>query len=250
MTVPSSFDSLILRPNELPCKDRGGGARTVPLVTYARGGTTFLNGTTIFEPGAQIGHHTHNVVESVVVISGKAIVDIDGQREELATFDTTFVPANIPHHFENASETEEMRILWTYASVDATRTLVDSGEQGRIDGEADASEVSDPPLPAATAAVIEVVNLHVRPGAERAFETAVAQAGSIFQHAAGARTFELVRQVEDPQLYRLSIRWSTLEDHTEGFRGSAGFSRWRELVTPHLSSPPQASHYSHVLTAF
>ncbi|WP_083650654.1 cupin domain-containing protein [Corynebacterium sp. CNJ-954] len=245
MTNTSSFDNLVLRPSELPSKNRGGGARTVPLVTYARGATAFLNGTTIFEPGAQIGNHTHNVVELVVVIAGTAIVDIDGQRTELSTFDTTFVPANVPHHFENASDTEEMRILWTYASVDATRTLMDSGEHGRIDGESTSVSTAG-----ATSSVTEVVDLHVIPGSEAAFEAAVDEAAAVFQRATGARTFDLVRQVEDPQLYRLHIRWTTIEDHTEGFRASDDFSTWRELVMPHLSAPPQATHYSHVHAAF
>lgn len=125
----------IFRPDTLPAIDRGNGARTTPLATVPRGATTFLNGITEFGPGAQIGHHIHNVVESVMVIKGNAIVDIDGERTELRTFDTTLVPANIPHHFENASETEEMVIFWTYASIDATRTLLANNSFGRIDEE-------------------------------------------------------------------------------------------------------------------
>jgi len=245
----SSFPSLVLRPDELPSKNRGGGARTVPLVTYARGATTFLNGTTIFGPGAQIGHHSHNVVESVMVIAGNAVVDIDGERTELTTFDTTFVPANVPHHFENASDTEEMRILWTYASVDATRTLTGSGEYGRIDGEA--ADAADGTVPAgARTSVTEVVDLHVTPGSEEAFEQAVSDAAALFQRATGARTFALVRQLEDASHYRLHIRWSTIEDHTEGFRNSPEFAGWRELVMPHLATPPEATHFTHVHTAF
>ncbi|MDO5372771.1 MAG: cupin domain-containing protein [Corynebacterium glutamicum] len=125
----------VFRPEALPAIDRGNGARTIPLVTVDRGATTFLNGITEFGPGAQIGHHIHNVVESVMVIKGNAIVDIDGERTELRTFDTTLVPANIPHHFENNSDTEEMVIFWTYASIDATRTLLASDTYGRIDEE-------------------------------------------------------------------------------------------------------------------
>ncbi|MEU0239056.1 cupin domain-containing protein [Nocardiopsis sp. NPDC006198] len=236
----------MLRPDELPSKDRGAGARTVPLVTYARGATSFLNGTTVFEPGAAIGHHTHNVVESVMVIQGRAIVDIDGERTELRTFDTTLVPANIPHHFENASVTEPMRILWTYASVDATRTLLDSGEHGRIDGESTGERVSV----RAADAVVEVADLHVAPGHEGAFEEAVAEASTLFQQAAGTRSLVLERSHEDPSHYRLVVRWESVTDHTEGFRGSSAFTRWRELVGPHLSTDPVAEHFRHVLTGF
>ena len=134
-TDVSSLDAVILRPAELPVKDRGNGARTVSLVDSEIGSTAFLNGITTFGPGAAIGHHSHNVVESVCVIEGTAWVDIDGTEHFMNTYDTTFVPANIVHRFRNASDTEEMKILWTYASIDATRTPAGSTEAHRIDSE-------------------------------------------------------------------------------------------------------------------
>lgn len=143
-TEISSVDAVILRPKELPSKDRGNGASTVPLVGSHLGSTAFLNGITSFAPGAAIGHHSHNVVESVVVIEGTAFVDIDGTEYPMDTYDTTFVPANVVHRFRNASDTEPMRILWTYASIDATRTPAGSTERNRIDAE----QASQPTLAA------------------------------------------------------------------------------------------------------
>ena len=49
--------------------------------------------------------------------------------------DTTWIPANVPHRFINASETEPMRIFWVYASIDATRTMIATGEEQTIDAE-------------------------------------------------------------------------------------------------------------------
>ncbi|NYF14807.1 quercetin dioxygenase-like cupin family protein/heme-degrading monooxygenase HmoA [Pseudoclavibacter sp. JAI123] len=236
----------VLRPSALPSKNRGGGAKTVPLVTYERGATSFLSGTTIFDPGAAIGHHVHNVLESVAVIEGTAIVDIDGERTLLDTFDTTVVPANVPHHFENASESEPMRILWVYASVDATRTLLESGEHGRIDGEGLGSS-SDR---SASEAAVEVVDLFAADADGAALEAAVAAAAPLFQQAVGARSFTLERSVEDSTHYRLLVRWETVEDHTESFRSSEAFTKWRELIIEHLSTPPRAEHFRQVLTAF
>ena len=134
-TNVSSVPAVILRPAGLPAKDRGNGASTVPLDGAQLGATTFLNGMTTFAPGAAIGHHSHNCVESVVVIEGHAIVDIDGGEYPMETYETTFVPANIVHRFRNASETEQMRILWTYASIDATRCMAGEEEHHRIDAE-------------------------------------------------------------------------------------------------------------------
>ncbi|MFJ2951409.1 cupin domain-containing protein [Streptomyces sp. NPDC087226] len=52
-------------------------------------------------------------------------------------FDTTYVPAGTSHRFRNASATEPMRILWVYASVDATRTVAETGVTARVDAEHD-----------------------------------------------------------------------------------------------------------------
>ena len=125
----------ILRPAECRTSDRGGGARTTPLVTRACGSTSLINGITAFGPGAAIDLHLHNCEESVMVLEGEAIAEIDGVRHELQAGDTTWIPANVPHRFLNASDRAPMRIFWTYASVDATRTLVATGKTRSIDAE-------------------------------------------------------------------------------------------------------------------
>ncbi|MGW4484970.1 cupin domain-containing protein [Amycolatopsis sp. NPDC004368] len=129
------FASVVLRPAELTAADRGGGARTIPLVSKTLGAEVFLNGQTLFDGGAGIPLHTHNCPESVVILQGEAIVEIDGAEHHLSTWDTTYVDAGVPHRFRNASATEPMRILWTYASVEATRTIVATGTTTRVDAE-------------------------------------------------------------------------------------------------------------------
>ena len=70
-----------------------------------------------------------------MVLEGDAIVEIDGEQHHLSAQDTTWLPANLPHRFINASDTNRMRIFWTYASIDATRTNMQTGEEGTIDAE-------------------------------------------------------------------------------------------------------------------
>ena len=124
----------ILRPGELKTNDRGNGARTTPLVTRKYGSTSMINGITAFDPGAAIGLHKHNCEESVMVIEGEAIAEIDGVQHRLATNDTTWIPANVPHRFINPTD-RPMRIFWVYASIDATRTMIATGEERSIDAE-------------------------------------------------------------------------------------------------------------------
>ncbi|MET9718140.1 cupin domain-containing protein [Streptomyces rochei] len=131
----ASFEPAVLRPAELTAFSRGGGARTIPLVTKATGAEVFLTGQTLFDGGAGIALHTHNCPESVTILEGDAVVEIDGTEHHVTRFDTTYVPAGTPHRFRNASATEPMRILWIYATVDATRTIVESGVTARVDAE-------------------------------------------------------------------------------------------------------------------
>ena len=125
----------VLRPDQIDAHDRGGGARTIPLVQPDTGATCFINGITEFGPGAKIPFHSHNCEESVMLLSGHALLDYEGKTQELKPLDTTFIPPNISHRFRNMSETEPMKIFWTYASVNATRTLTETGETRPIAAE-------------------------------------------------------------------------------------------------------------------
>ena len=75
MTVISEKGALqaaILRPDELPSVDRGGGNRTIPLVTRATGSDQMLTGMTMIGPGSAIPWHFHNCEETVLVLEGEA----------------------------------------------------------------------------------------------------------------------------------------------------------------------------------
>lgn len=125
----------ILRPSEITARARAGGARTLPMVSRQVGSRDLLNGITVFPPAAAIPEHYHNCDESVMILQGAAVAHIDGEEYPVSVGDTSFIPAGIPHFFENASDTEELQIFWTYASIDADRTIVATGVTTRIDEE-------------------------------------------------------------------------------------------------------------------
>jgi putative monooxygenase len=131
----SSEQPVILRPAELPTTDRGGGNKTIPLVTPRVGSRQMLNGITAIAPGKAIGLHEHNCEESVIVLEGQGMVELDGVDHPVGTFDTTWVPAGVPHRFKNTSDAQPLRIFWTYASPGATRTLIATGETHSIASE-------------------------------------------------------------------------------------------------------------------
>jgi quercetin dioxygenase-like cupin family protein len=141
MTGDMEFPPAVLRAGRIPAAQRGSGASTVPLVTRAIGAEVFLNGITTFEAGGSIPLHLHNCAECVVILAGEAIAEIDGTEHRLGQYDTTYVAGGVPHRFRNASDREPMRILWTYASIDATRTIIGSGLTTRIDAEHQAATI-------------------------------------------------------------------------------------------------------------
>ncbi|MFD4820615.1 cupin domain-containing protein [Peribacillus butanolivorans] len=82
------------------------------------GPKTLIVGLATFEPGKSLPCHIHNVEESVTILKGNAYCDVEGVRTALEPYDTSFIPANIPHRFVNSSDTEELIILWAYSQID------------------------------------------------------------------------------------------------------------------------------------
>jgi putative monooxygenase len=130
MTAP-----VIFRPADLTARERGGGARTIPMVNARIGSRETLSGITEFDPGAAIALHIHNCEETVMVLEGEAVAEIDGVEHPMGPCDTSWIPAGVSHRFRNVSQTVRMRIYWTYASIDATRTVIATGVTTRIDEE-------------------------------------------------------------------------------------------------------------------
>jgi quercetin dioxygenase-like cupin family protein len=108
--------------------DRGGGIRTVPLVTPgSRPGAPITTGISVYPPGTGAPLHTHNCDEQVTLIGGLAEVQIDGVATPLELYDTTYIPEGVEHAFRTRGPTA-MTILWIYCSDRVTRTLSDGGE--------------------------------------------------------------------------------------------------------------------------
>jgi len=91
--------------------------------------------------------------------------------------------------------------------------------------------------------VLEHAVLDVLPGQEGAFEEAFAEAKVIIAASPGFRSLRLLRCLEGPNRYLFLVEWETLEDHTEGFRGSAAYQQWRGLLHHFYDPFPVVEHY-------
>lgn len=97
--------------------------------------------------------------------------------------------------------------------------------------------------------ILEHALLPVRPGTETDFERAFAAAKPIIANARGFRSLTLSRCLERPGTYLLLVEWDTLEDHTEGFRGSLEYQDWRRLLHHFYDPFPEVEHFEMVTTA-
>ena len=97
--------------------------------------------------------------------------------------------------------------------------------------------------------VVQHALLPVHPGTEADFEAAFAEARSVITASPGFRRLSLSRCVERPGTHLLLVEEERLEDHTQGFRGSAGYSRRRELLHGFYDPFPTVEHFREVLTA-
>ncbi len=96
--------------------------------------------------------------------------------------------------------------------------------------------------------ILELAILDVRPGERDAFERAFTEAKAIISAMPGFDHLELQHCLEHPDRYVLLVGWDRLEDHTEGFRNSAGYERWRDLLHRYYDPFPTVEHYEPVVT--
>ena len=98
-------------------------------------------------------------------------------------------------------------------------------------------------------AILEHALLPVIPGREAEFEAAFAEATAIIAAMPGFIDLTLSRGIESPSSYLLLVRWQSVEAHEVGFRGSAGYQRWRELLHGFYEPFPVVEHFARVHTA-
>lgn len=93
--------------------------------------------------------------------------------------------------------------------------------------------------------ILEIATLNVKAGQEAEFETAMKDAAFIIARSKGYIAHQLYRCMETPNRYQLLVQWQTLEDHTQGFRGSADYQDWRARLH-HFYDSFLVEHYQQI----
>ena len=95
--------------------------------------------------------------------------------------------------------------------------------------------------------ILEVAMLSVRAEEKSAFEEAMTKAAPVIASTAGYQGHQLQRCIETKGRYLLLVRWESVDAHMVGFRQSAAFVQWRELVGPFFVEAPLVEHYEQAL---
>lgn len=94
--------------------------------------------------------------------------------------------------------------------------------------------------------ILESAILNVKPGMTKLFEENFIQASKIISSMKGYITHELQKCLEEENKYLLLVRWETLEDHTEGFRGSKEYLEWKSLLHHFYDPFPVVEHFVNI----
>ncbi len=97
--------------------------------------------------------------------------------------------------------------------------------------------------------ITEHALLEVVPGQEEAFLAAMDKAKALIGASPGFVSLRVERGVERPGCFLLLVEWERLEDHTEGFRGSAAYQEWRAALHHFYDPFPVVEHFAAVVTA-
>jgi heme-degrading monooxygenase HmoA len=91
--------------------------------------------------------------------------------------------------------------------------------------------------------------LEVVPGREDDFVRAMEAASTHIAASPGFVSLRVERCLERPHCFLLLVEWDRLEDHTEGFRGSAAYEEWRAALHHFYDPFPLVEHFETVVTA-
>ena len=92
--------------------------------------------------------------------------------------------------------------------------------------------------------ILEVAHLNVRPGRDVAFIAAMKQARPLISDSPGFAGIEVRPCMEQSGHYLLLVWWEKLENHTEGFRSSDRYQKWKALLHHFYEPFPMVEHFA------
>lgn len=95
--------------------------------------------------------------------------------------------------------------------------------------------------------IIEHAVLNVVPGKANEFEAALHLAMPLISASPGFQGLEIRRNAASANQYLLLVRWDSVAAHTEGFRKSDRYQKWKEMLHDLYNPFPTVSHFDQVV---
>lgn len=94
--------------------------------------------------------------------------------------------------------------------------------------------------------IVEYIRYEMKDHTPEDLVEAYGRAGAHLQAAPQCRGYELTRCVEEPKSLILRIRWTSTEDHLQGFRKGPHFPPFLALIRPFIGEIAEMRHYAPV----
>jgi mannose-6-phosphate isomerase-like protein (cupin superfamily) len=122
---------VIFKEKTIQSIKRFGTVITKVFINKNSGSKSMISGTTLIPKNKSINLHYHNCEEAVFVIKGTALAEINKKKYILKQGEVCWIPAKVAHRFIN-NKKENLKIYWTYANANATRTDVATRKTHKI----------------------------------------------------------------------------------------------------------------------
>jgi heme-degrading monooxygenase HmoA len=97
--------------------------------------------------------------------------------------------------------------------------------------------------------ILEHAILIVRPGQQHEFEITMGKAIPLISASPGFLGIDVRRDVKNANQFLLLVRWKTIEDHTEGFRKSDNYLKWKALLHNFYDPFPIVEHFGELVAS-
>ena len=81
--------------------------------------------------------------------------------------------------------------------------------------------------------ILEIAEFKIPTDRSADFETAMGELAAVIGSSNGYLGHTIQRSLETPERYVLLVRWTSLEAHEVGFRGSPAFQMWKARLGAH-----------------
>lgn len=108
-----------------PKTEIGRGTVFECLVGKFNGAKNLTTGIVTLKPGGQLACHMHRYTEAVTLLSGSAIMEVEGRRYVLSALDNIVLPRELPHSALNVSASQDAVLHVAMASDSPSRTVIE-----------------------------------------------------------------------------------------------------------------------------